>query len=357
MGRLRIALFLVLAAPATAWAQTPDPAPGKDAKPAASAAASDSAAPGKTAPDKSGKAQPADASTSAASGKSADKAAPDATKPDNSPKPDSSAKPGAQPPPYYYVEPGTEGPPPPAPSGKATAPAEPPPPGFGPDIVYEPPPPPKPHHVAPKTSLWAGARVGWFVPFGNLWGTCTQSAAGQCQLYQGTKWSDYASSGPMFEIDAGARLARNYNLFVLWEHAALGNGKAEPHANGGQNGGSTDYYAIGARVSSDPDSIGFLTEVDIGYRRFHATWADGSELQLTNAPFEFRIGLGADIRISRTLTLSPMATIDAGGFGTVKRLGKGGVKQAVNPPVDETGGHAAATLQIGGHFDIAGSKD
>ncbi len=199
--------------------------------------------------------------------------------------------------------------------------------------------------------------MGWFVPFGGLWGSCTQSVGGQCQLYDSTKWSAYASSGPMFELDGGARLGRNYNLFVMWEHAALGNGSAEPNAHGGQNGGSTDYYAIGARVSSDPDSIGFLTEVSLGYRRFHAVWGDGSELQLTNAPFEFRVGLGADIRISRGLSISPMATVGAGGFGTVRRIGPKGAKEAVDPPADQAAGHAWATLQLGGHFDIAGSSD
>jgi len=111
------------------------------------------------------------------------------------------------------------------------------------------------------------------------------------------------------------------------------------------------------RVSSDADSVGFLTEINLGYRRFHALWSDGSELQLTNSPFEFRIGIGADIRIGRGFSLSPMATVGAGGFGTVKRIGPNGAKQAVDPPVDETGGHAWATLQLGGHFDIAGSKD
>ena len=160
----------------------------------------------------------------------------------------------------------------------------------------------------------------------------------------------------MFEIDGGARVARNYNLFVLWEHASLGTGSAEADAHGGQKTGSTDYYALGARISSDPDSVGFLTEVDIGYRRFHALWADGSELQLTNSPFEFRIGIGADIRISRGFSLSPMATVGAGGFGTVRRIDPRH-KEAVTPPADETAGHAWATLQLGGHFDIAGSKD
>ncbi len=38
-------------------------------------------------------------------------------------------------------------------------------------------------------------------------------------VYEGIPWSDFASSGPMFEVDAGMRLSRSYNVFVLWERA------------------------------------------------------------------------------------------------------------------------------------------
>ena len=90
------------------------------------------------------------------------------------------------PPPGYYTE---SAPPPGQPPPGAY---EPPPPGYyGPAPVWEPPPPPKPKHRAPKTAFWAGARVGYFVPFGNLWQRYTP------QGYEAVKWSDYASSGPM----------------------------------------------------------------------------------------------------------------------------------------------------------------
>lgn len=284
-----------------------------------------------------------------------DGAAP-APAPSSAPPP--SAPPSGGPPGQYYVEP--------PPGGGSTAPApaqqpggayEPPPPGYGygygygPAYVYEPPPPPKPHHVAPKTSLWLGARAGWFMPFGNAWFHCTDAA---CTNGDGVKWTEFASPGPLFELDGGMRLGRYYNVFALWEHASLGNGSADPS---NQSSANTDYYALGLRFSSDPDHVGFLTEINIGFRRFHAIYDDGSEDQLTNAPLEFRIGLGADIRISRAFTIEPLATLGAGSFGDAQHVDANGKSTSLTGGNDQQTGHAWATLQLGAHFDIAGSHD
>lgn len=228
---------------------------------------------------------------------------------------------------------------------------EPPPPGFQP--VWEPPPPPKPRHRAPKTALWLGGRVGYFLPFGNLWLREATDSAGRL-YYDEVKWSDYASSGPMFELDVGARFSRHYNVFLLWERASLGTGSEAPDANGGQKSGETDYYAVGLRFSSDADKVGFLTEIDLGYRRFRAQWEDGTELQLTEAPLEFRIGLGADIRVTEFFSLSPMVTLGAGAFGSAEWVAPDGTKTDATLPGDETAGHGWLTLQLGGHFDVFG---
>jgi hypothetical protein len=236
---------------------------------------------------------------------------------------------------------------------------EPPPPGYGYPVVYEPPPPPEPRHDAPKYSLWLGGRLGWFVPFGNAWGTCTAiDSFGDCVIADTVNWDDYASSGAAFELNAGARIARNYNVFLLWEHARLGAGEEFPDD---QQGGdtNTDFYAIGLRVSSDPDKVGLLTELALGYRRFHAVFEDGSELQLTDAPFEVRIGLGADIRLSPLFSLSPLATVGFGSFGDVEAAGAAGTiaqQVAAARPADVRTTHGWFTLQLGGHFDLLGSK-
>jgi hypothetical protein len=297
-------------------------------------------------------------------------------KPAQSPAPGSSApaaapgsepSPGARPPPEYYVEP-------PAPSG-ATRPAarraaaapnaqpaapgvyEPPPPGYGPgpQLVYEPPPPPKPRHVAPKYSFWLGARAGWFVPFGSAYYRCTPNSFNECN-YEAVDWNDFTSSGPMFELDVGARLGRNYNLFLLWEHAALGGGDDESfeESRGGLESASTDYFGLGLRVSSDPNKVGFLTEINLGARRFRAKYEDGSELQFTeDVPLELRLGLGADIRLSPLFSLSPMITLGIGRFDTIEEVVNGDTRDMLADD-DELASHGWLTFQIGGHFDIAG---
>jgi hypothetical protein len=204
-----------------------------------------------------------------------------------------------------------------------------------------------------------GARIGWFVPFGDLWADCTQPiGADDCGNYEGVNFTDYASSGPLFELDIGARLGRNYNLFLLWEHAQLGRGSLnpaeDPLTRGEQDGSDTDFYAIALRVSSDPDKVGFLTEIALGARRFRATWANGEELQLTDAPFEARLGLGADIRLGPAFALSPLITLGVGAFGEATRVLPDGSSVEATDDVDARTGHGWLTLQIGGHFDIGG---
>jgi hypothetical protein len=216
-----------------------------------------------------------------------------------------------------------------------------------------------PRHVAPKTAFWLGARLGWFLPFGNVYARNVQIAP--YTVYEGIPWSDFASSGPMFEVDAGMRLSRNYNLFALWERAQLGSGDADVRFSDGtspgdQDGGDTDFYGVGLRASSDANRVGFLTELALGYRRARTHFEDGSELQFTDGILEGRLGLGADIRVSPFFSLSPMATIGVGSFGDIEFKRSNGQKFDVTGPNDQGDGHAWFTLQLGGHFDLAVSK-
>jgi len=231
---------------------------------------------------------------------------------------------------------------------------DPPPPGFfAGDPGAEPPPPPEPQHVAPRTALWLGARVGWFIPFGDAWARTNRNQV------TGVPWNDYASSGPMFELNLGVRLSRNYAVFAFWERADLGPGKGDSKSltlSGKADHGDTDFWGVGVRASSDPDHIGFVTELAIGYRRARSIFENGDQIQFTDAPFETRIGIGADLRLNRVLTLSPMATIGLGSFGTIETVSNGLIRNATMPS-DQTDAHAWATFTLGGHFDIFGSKD
>jgi hypothetical protein len=256
-----------------------------------------------------------------------------------------------RPPPEYYVEPPQAGAPRPPPNAPRPAP---------PGGIYEPPPPGYgygPQLVAPKYSLWLGPRIGWFIPFGNLIYQCNGDGRGGCGSYTGAAWSDYAASGPMFELDAGARLGRFYNLFALWEHAALHGGDGNPAetAGGGLDHANTDYFGLGFRVSSDADKVGFLTEIDLGLRRFHAVYSNGSELQFSEeVPLEARIGFGADIRITPQFSLSPMLSLGVGRFDKATHVAPDGKETDVLGSLDELANHGWLTLQMGAHFDLAG---
>lgn len=146
----------------------------------------------------------------------------------------------APPPPVYYVE-NVPGPNAPAPEGEGALAPEPPAPASPMRLaIEEPPPPPIARHRAPRTAFWLGARGGWWVPFGDLWGACDAAGYG-CQSM---KFGDVASSGPMLELDIGARLGRNYNVYALWERAQLGKGN-----------GIDGYSQIRAEYSTRPSTL------------------------------------------------------------------------------------------------------
>lgn len=244
------------------------------------------------------------------------------------------------------------------------APAPPPPVVQGEEPPFEPPlpigaelePPPELRHVAPGYSLWLGARLGWFVPFGNVWSRARPltTSAGSTYTLDGVPFRDYASTGPMFELDAGLRLARAYTLFMLWERAELGSGDAT--SDGQPDGAESDFWALGLRASSNPDQLAFVTEVAIGYRRARSFYESGAEIQFTDAPFEARLGIGAELRLSRLTSLSSLITVGVGGFGTIERVAPNGRAASKLAPNDQGDGHGWVTLSVGAHFDFLASK-
>jgi hypothetical protein len=257
-----------------------------------------------------------------------------------------SPPPESLPPPAYYLEP-----PQPRraapPAAEPPLPAEPPPP-----LIWEPPPPPVPRHVAPRTSLWAGARLGWFVPFGGVFAQGV--ASGTYLERQSVPWRDFVASGPLLELHLGARIARSYNVFLLWERAQPGQGKRSVY--GDPDSSETDFWGLGLRASSDANKVGFLTEVALGYRRARTEFSDGSALELTDGVLEARIGLGADIRLSPLFTLSPTATLGVGSFGDVEWVSSDGVATDLIGPFDDHDAHGWFTLGLGAHFDLFGRE-
>jgi hypothetical protein len=253
--------------------------------------------------------------------------------------------PEAAPPPGYYVEQPVQE------SGEAYPPNgaptiyEPPPPEF----VIEPPPPTTPHFLAPRTAFWFGARVSWFAPFGSAWTDGFYDGTGL--YYRRRALGDYASSGPALELDVGARLSRHYNVFAIWEHAFLGTGSLDQHSFGGQKWGNSNFWGAGLRFSTNPNHAGFLMEVAVGYRDFHAYWSDGTELALTGS-LDARIGVGADIRVTRFFSLSPMITLGGGSFNSGHWSGPVQSGTAFTSQYDGSADYGTVSLQIGGHFDV-----
>lgn len=220
-------------------------------------------------------------------------------------------------------------------------------------VVPEPPPPPIPRHRAPRTALVAGLRLGYWLPFGDLWGRCVAADAYGCTHVQSVPFRDYAGQGPMFELDVGARLARHYTLYALFEHARLGPASGEPLvASGKQSESETDFFALGFRVSTNPNSAGLLLDLAIGARRFRTIWNNGAELRLSDAPFESRLGIGADIRLSRSFSLSPMFTVGVGSFAQADWVDSDDTIREATPEGASRMTHGWLTLQLGAHFDL-----
>lgn len=281
----------------------------------------------------------------------------------------SAAVPGAAPPPYMYQEPWT---PPagaqPAPGPSASEPPVPvppvyrgapppyPPPAYPPPYVYEPPPPPPTFHRAPVSALWLGARLGALFPFGSVY-TTGYDPSGYYAF--GESWSGLASGGPSVEVNVGGRFGRRYIIYGFWEHAFMGTGgdptwrttmiyQGSP-ALGDQTSASTDYPGLGFRWSSRPDSVGFLVDLGVGYRWFREKWDSGATMTLQGFG-EFRAGFGADVRVNRSLSISPLLMFSSGEFHDRKIEAPGQVASAIP---SYTGTHGTVTLTVGAHFDLA----
>jgi hypothetical protein len=252
------------------------------------------------------------------------------------------APPSPTTPPEYYVEEQKRQPAAPGEKHEAEI-YEPPPP---PIVETEAPPPLQPKYLAPKTAFWAGLRGSYFVPFGTLWFDGNYDGQGGLS-YRRRYFSSYAAPGPAAEVDVGARLGRRYNVFAYWEHASLGTGDLDPNSFGGQQRGNSNLYGVGFRFSTNPDGLGFILEIGIGYRDFRAYWADGTTLTLTDSIPDGRIGFGADIRVSKWLSLEPMVVFGAGSFATLEFSNHGALG-----PYDQSGQYSTFALELGAHADV-----
>ncbi len=209
----------------------------------------------------------------------------------------------------------------------------------------------------PNYSLWFGAGAGWTLPFGDLWGSCAGfDSFGRCAAVTGVPSHDYVAQGPALELDLGARVSRYYNIYGLWEHSWLGAGSATSANRGQPDHAESDFLALGIRVSTDPEQLGFVLDIAVGSRRMRAVWADGTELQMTDAPFETRLGIGADVRLGESWSLSPMLYLGLGSFGKVQWVNPDKTIQEATQPGDVALTHGWVGIQMAVHMDAFGTR-
>ena len=214
------------------------------------------------------------------------------------------------------------------------------------------------HHGVPSYSFWLGPGISWSVPFGDLWGHCGGfDAYGRCTARTSVSARRYFGSGPALELDAGARLARHYNLYALWERTWYAAGDTTELAPMRQDHGESDFLALGIRVTTMPDTVGFVLDIAVGTRRMRARWEDGTELQLTEAPFETRLGIGADVRVNDNWSFTPLVHLGLGSFGKMQWVRSNGTIQPASDPSDVSLTHGWVGLQLAMHADVFGTKN
>jgi hypothetical protein len=259
-----------------------------------------------------------------------------------------------QPPPPYYQQP----PPPPPYYQQGYGP---PPQYYAPQPYYQGPraePLEEPVH-APKFSLWTGVRLGYMGFGGGFYGVPTDLNGNSTTESTG----NLVSNGPTVQLDIGARLGKRYIPFAFWEHSFLRPG----HRFEGNSNASaySELYGAGLRYTAgDVDTAGFLTELTVGWRTVAVS--DGSSTYKLQAIEFFKLGLGAEIRITTLFVLSPLASISTGTMtdtsGTTtfqNSVGPASVAGTAPPfknggSVDDSRGYVSVSLTLGAHFDVFG---
>jgi hypothetical protein len=255
----------------------------------------------------------------------------------------------------------TSAPPPAVPLGPSEGAGVPPVPPAPPPVVYIEPPhgsdslafEHEPTH-APRNALWLGARLGVLAYGGGLY--IDDPNAGTAETT-----GNFIRPGGALELNVGARLAHRYVPYLTFE---LGLGAAGRRFDGTDTRVSTTFAGIAFRyVAGDVNSVAFVSELAFGFRSFHAR-GDGESWSLTG--FEpFRIGLGAEIRLTTRFTISPLVTISDGiltdtsgnvAFGPHQGDGLTGPPFVGNgsvPAVAQTN-YYAIVFGCGAHFDLIG---
>lgn len=200
-------------------------------------------------------------------------------------------------------------------------------------------------------SLWVGGSLGALGYGGYLYDN---------EQNKKESTGNFAGPGLGVEVDIGARLGRRYVPYVFLQHGFMTQGH---RFEGTDATSASDMYGLGFRYTAgDVDTAGFLTELSIGIRTI--TVSGGGQTYKMSALEYFRLGLGAEIRISTLFVISPMAHVSGGAMdntsGTIA-FSPEGSRDGVREPTYRNGdpilvqrGYVAVGIGCGAHFDIFG---
>jgi hypothetical protein len=207
---------------------------------------------------------------------------------------------------------------------------------------------------APRNALWLGGRLGFLAYGGGLYVNDTNTGAVETT-------GNFIRPGAAAELDIGARLAGHYIPYFGVELGLAGHGRRFDSTDVRTG---TTFAGVGFRyVAGDINTVAFVSDLSFGIRWFNASGSSGS---WTAWGIElFRIGLGAEIRITNYFTVSPLLTVAGGSLSDTS----GNVSFAPNQPDGETGppftgngsipsyaqtSYYTVVLGCGAHFDLFG---
>ncbi len=171
---------------------------------------------------------------------------------------------------------------------------------------------------------------------------------------------NYVRPGLSLEADVGARLAKRFLPYLLFEHGFLGQGRRFEGSNASSQ---SNLYGIGFRYTAfDVDSVGFLADLSFGFRSI--TVNNGGESYTMRSLEIFRFGLGAEIRLNTRFVISPLLSFSTGNMGDTDgsiHFSKAGSGDGLGAPRYQNGqnisnqqGYLMVNLGVGGHFDLLG---
>jgi hypothetical protein len=206
---------------------------------------------------------------------------------------------------------------------------------------------------APRYSLWIGGRLGLL----GYWGGLYVDPSGYAETT-----GNFVTNGLAVEADIGARVAKRYIPYIAVELGVVGPGHRFQQTS---TTAGTSFVGIGLRLlAGDVNNVSFASDLSFGFRKLQVSNDTGT---WSTTAFEFlRLGLGADVRLTNSFTLSPMLTISGGtftdtsgsiAFGPNQGDGLSGTPSYVNSGQIASGNqtnYATFVLGCGAHFDLFG---